>query len=621
MLGPDTLARIPLPFGADLARALGRLLRPLAPPWRRSEAAPPEAPPAVEEEELLTRPYPWEASYPPGVTWDIAVPARPLHALLEDAVGRFAERTCVDCLDRRFSYAEIGRLVDRAAKGFQALGVGREVRVGLLLPNSPYFVIAFYAVLKAGGTVVTLNPLYAEAEIREILLDAGVRVVVTVDHAVVYRKLARALEASAVEHVVVARMSRLLPLAQRGLYALLGWRQRASVPRDGRHLPFERLVANDGRPEPVAIDPAREVALLHYTGGIDGEPKAAMLTHTNLHANALQACAWYPNEVEQGERILGVVPLCHAFGLSGVLNVGVLAGATLVLLPRFSVEDTLGAIERKRITLFPGVPSMFAMLASSRRLARYDLSSLRLGVSGGAPLPAAVQSRFEALTAGRLVEGYGLTEAGPVVTCNPVSAGRRADSVGLPLPGTIVEILSIDGRRRRLPPGVPGEVCVRGPQVMAGYWNRPDASAAVLRDGRLHTGDLGYLDEAGFLHLTGRLKRLILVGGYNVYPSRVEAEIRTHPAVAEAAVSGVPDARLGERVRAVVRLRPGAGLTNEQLRVYLKERLSPFEIPRDVTIVPATGIGASDAAPGDAGRDAGADERAAGSPVLTSGDG
>lgn len=580
MFGEGTLARIQPPSGADLVRAFGRLLRPLAPLWRRAEAVP------APVDEPLARPYPWEGAYPPGVTWDLEAPARPLYAILEDAVRGFGDRACVDCLDRRLTYAEIGRLVDRAARGLQALGVEKGARVGLLLPNTPYFVIAYYAVLKAGGIVVDLNPVYAVAEIRGILVDAGVRVVVTVDHAAVYGKLARALDKSPVERVVVAPMAQLLPLPQRGLYALLGRRQRAAVPRDDRHLTFDRLLASEGAPEPVAIEPARDIAVLHYTGGIDGELKAAMLTHANLYANAWQMRAWFPEIAAGGERILGALPLCHIFGMTAVLNVGVLTGATLILLPRFSLEEALRAIERKRVTLFPGVPAMFAMLAGSRRRARHDLSSLRFGIAGGAPLASDVRERFEALTGARLVEGYGLTEAGPVVTGNPLSAERRPGSVGLPLPGTVVEILGLDEPRRRLPPGVPGEVCVRGPQVMAGYWNRPDATEAVLRHGRLHTGDLGQVDESGYLHLTGRLKRLILVSGYNVYPRQVEAAILAHPGVAGAEVWGVPDRRTGERVRATVWLRTGARLTVEELRAHLRKQVAAFAIPREVTIVP-----------------------------------
>jgi len=588
MIAQDTLARLQIPFGVNLIRTLGLRLLRFAPRQPR-----PVEPPPVEDRPL-TRPYPWETSYPNGVAWDIVVPVRPLHALLDDAVARFANHTCVDCLDQRFTYADIARLVARAAKGLQLLGVGKGIRVGLLLPNTHFFVIAYYGVLKAGGTVVNLNPLYAEAEIRQILIDADVRIVVTMDQALLYGKFARALEGAAVERVVVARISGLLPWPKRGLYALFGRRERARIPRDHRHLTLDRLLANDGLPEPVAIDPPHDVAVLHYTGGIDGEPKAALLTHTNLYANALQARTCFPELVEGEERVLGVLPLCHVFGMSGVLNVGVLAGAALVLLPRFTVEETLRAIDRKKVTQFVGVPSMFAMLMGSRNLARYDLSSLRAAIAGGAPLSADLQRRFEALTGGRLVEGYGLTEAGPVVTCNMLSAGRRENSVGLPLPGTVVEIVSLEEPRRRLPAGTPGEVCVRGPQVMAGYWNRPAATRAVLRDGRLHTGDLGYLDEAGYLHLTGRSKRMVLVGGYNVYPNHVEAVIGELPAIAKVEVSGAPDRRLGERVRATIWLRSGATLTIEELREHLKDRLAPFAIPRDVKIVPAAEIMAAD---------------------------
>jgi long-chain acyl-CoA synthetase len=284
-----------------------------------------------------------------------------------------------------------------------------------------------------------------------------------------------------------------------------------------------------------------------------------------------------------------------------VLNVGVLACACLVLLPQATTGAILSAIDRHKVTVLPGVPVIFSMLCNSRLLARHGLSSLRYGLSGGAPLPPATQRRFEELTGCRLVEGYGLTEAGPVVTCNPLSAAPPPGSVGLPLPGTVVEIFSPDEPPRRLPPRVPGEVCVRGPQVMLGYLADRKASRAVLRDGHLRTGDIGFLDEAGFLYLTGRIKRLILVGGFNVYPRQVEAAIAAHPAVAMAKVWGVPDARVGERVQALVHLRAGAKLTVEELRAHLKYRLASFAIPREVTIVPGEDVRpAGDSAQGSA---------------------
>jgi len=617
MIRLDGLAPFPRSFDRSFVESVDRWWRRLAPRfpsswrphwpyhWRPPQGDPEEEGPD-EADAPLERPYPWEEAYPPGVAWDLEVPRRPLFALLDDAVARYGDRLAIDCLERRYSYAELGRLVERAARGFQALGVDRGVRVGLLLPNTPFFIIAYFGVLKAGGTVVNMNPLYAEAEIAHILEDAGVHTVVTIDQAAVFPKLERAVERHPVEQVVVARSAQLLSLTQRGLYALLGRKERAAIPRDKRHLAFDQLIADDGAPTPVTVDPDHDIAVLQYTGGLDGEPKGAMLTHTNLLANARQTQVWYGAMDDSDEhRFLGALPLGQAFGISGFLHIGLAIGAALILLPRFSAEEVVRAIDRKKVTAFPGVPTMFAMVLGYRKLGRYDLSSLRYALAAGAPLPASVQRRFESLTGARLIEGYGLTEAAPVVTINTVASRRRGGSVGLPMPGTVVEIVSLEHPRRRLPTGVVGEVCVRGPQVMAGYWNRPEATAEAVDGDRLHTGDLGYLDEDGFLYLTGRIKRLILVGGYNVFPAHVERAIARHPAVAAAEVSGMGDSRLGERVHARVQLQPGATLTREELRAHLKTWLAPFEIPREVAFVEASLDGAAaDEAAADAERSA-----------------
>ena len=538
------------------------------------------------------RPFPWEASYPPGAAWDMDLPERPLFALLDGAVARFPRRPCVECLGRRYSYREVGRLADRAAAGLQALGVGPGVRVGLLLPNTPYYVILYYAVLKAGGTVVNHNPLYATEEIRHQIVDADARVLATVDLKEVYAKLAGLLDGlPGVRTVVVCPMAGILRFPRRQLFGVAGGAGvLRALPRDGRHVAFARLLAAGARPAPARVDPGRDVAVLQYTGGVDGAPKAAALTHANLVAAAALPRAWLPGLTDGREVILGALPLSHVFGMAAVLNGGLLIGACLVLLPRPTVDDILRAARGRRVTFLPATPAVFGMIAGRGRTApRLGLSSLRLCLSGGAPLPAEVRRRFEEATGCLLIDAYGLTEASAAVTCNPACAeGRRTGSVGLPLPRTVIEIVSPGAGPGAppLPSGVAGEVRVRGPQVMAGYWRRPDATAAVLDgDGRLRTGDLGYLDEAGFLHLTGRLKPLILVGGYNVYPGQVEAAIRTHPAVVDAAVLGTPDPRLGERVEATVRLRPGARLTAEGLRAHLDDRLARFEMPRRVRLV------------------------------------
>jgi len=538
--------------------------------------------------------YPWEAVYPEDVDWRAEIAVKPLYAVLDDAVTRFPDNSCVDFLGKKYSYREIGRLVDCAAKGLQELGVGKGVQVGLFLPNCPYFVVCYYAVLKAGGTVVNMNPLYAEEEVLRQLRDSETRIVVTLDMRSLHPKLAAVMQQAALEKVIVCRMADALSFPQRALFTLLKRKEIASIPTDGRHIAFRALVANDGDFHQVAIDPARDVALLQYTGGTTGTPKGAMLTHANLYTNTMQTAMWFNRIEAGGERILGVLPLFHVFAMTAVMNAGISQGAELILLPRFRLDTVLQAIHKKRPTLLPGVPTMFAAINGYKQLEKFDLSSLKFCLSGGAPLPMRVKEKFESLTGCKLVEGYGLTETSPVVTVNPPFGLYKEKSVGLPLPRTIVEVTALDDPMRVLPPGATGEICVSGPQVMVGYWRRRDETATTMAGGRLHTGDVGHMDEEGYIYITDRAKDLILVGGYNVYPRMVEEAILRHPAVEDVAVCGIPDDYRGETVKAFIVPRPKQRLTLGELKAFLRDKLAPFEIPRSIALretLPRTLIG------------------------------
>jgi long-chain acyl-CoA synthetase len=554
------------------------------------------SPPALPEppaDAPLIRPFPWEAHYPADLVWDLDVSPRPLFSLLDDAVAAWANRPCLDFLGRKSSYREIGQLVDRAAKGFQALGVEPGVRVGLFLPNCPYYVICFFAVLKAGGTVVNYNPLYAEREIARQIEDSRTSIMVTLNIKAMYPKVARRLVDTCLEKIVVGSMGGLLPWRERTLFAVLRRKEIADVATDERHVRFKKLIANDGRYAPVEIDPIRDVAVLQYTGGTTGLPKGAMLTHAALYSNTRQVSIWATSSRPGAEKVVGALPLFHVFGMTGVMNVAIAGGFEIILLPRFRLDQLLKVIAKERATVLLGVPTMYSAINGSTLLDQYDLSSLRLCISGGAPLPRAVQETFERLTGCTLVEGYGLTEAGPVCTINPFGAARPG-SIGLPLPGTLVEITAIDDPDRRLPIGQRGEICISGPQVMAGYEGRPDETAEALRGGRLHTGDVGYIDQDGYVYLIDRTKDLILSAGFNVYPRMVEEAILLHPAVAEATVCGLPDAHRGETVKAYVRLHEGALLSAGELRAFLRDKLAPFEQPKAIEIrdeLPLTWLG------------------------------
>jgi long-chain acyl-CoA synthetase len=561
--------------------------------WRRLRR--PEAPaPAPLPDFELARPYPWEAHYPDGLAWLLELEPQPLYRLLDDAVASWGERPCLDFLGRKSTYKEIGQLVDKAAKGFQQLGVTKGVRVGLFLPNCPYYVICFFAILKAGGTVVNFNPLYAEREIARQIQDSGTRIMVTLNVRTMYPKVAARLRDTCLETIVVGSMAGMLPWREWTLFSLLRRREIAEVASDKQHITLKKLTANDGKYQPVAIDPGRDVAVQQYTGGTTGLPKGALLTHAALHANTEQVRRWATDSRPGEEKVIGVLPLFHVFGMTGVMNASLANGFEIILLPRFRLDQLLKVIDQEKPTVMLGVPTMYSAINGSQLLAQYDLSSLRYCISGGAPLPRAVQDRFEELTGCTLVEGYGLSEAGPVCTINPFGGARRPGSVGLPLPGTVVEIVSLDEPDRRLPIGQRGEICITGPQVMTGYAERAEETAETLRGNRLHTGDVGYVDQDGFVYLIDRIKDLILNGGFNVYPRMVEEAIELHPAIEEVTVCGIPDQHRGETVKAYVKLKDGQRLTAGELRGFLRDKLAPFEQPRQIEFrdeLPRTLIG------------------------------
>ncbi len=545
--------------------------------------------------------FPWLASYPAGVDWAMPIPALPLTRLIDDAVARHADRNCLNFLGKIYSYRKVGELVDKAARGFQAAGVTKGTRVGLFLPNTPYSVICFFGILKAGGVVVNFNPLYADRELVHQITDSGVSLMVTLDLKLLHDKMARMLTQTPLKRLVICKMAEILPFPKNWLFPIAKRAEIAAIPKDDQHLPFATLIDNDGRPAPVAVDAVEDVAVLQYTGGTTGVPKGAMLTHANLYANVVQCAVWYqarvcrPGDTGGPDKLLGVLPLFHVFAMTTVMNFGLHTGAEIVLLPRFELDQVMETLAKERITLFPAVPTIYTAINHHKRLSEFDLSSIRFCMSGGAPLPLEVKEAFERTTGCTLVEGYGLSESSPVATVNPaVLHSTKKGSIGLPLPGTVIEIVSLDEPRRVLPPGEKGEVCIRGPQVMKGYWNKPKETAETLVDGRLHTGDVGVMDADGFTTIVDRIKDMILCSGFNVYPRNVEEAIYLHPAVAECVVAGVPDEYRGQTVKAYVRIDDGHSLTADELIAFLQDKLSPIEMPKLIEFrseLPKTMIG------------------------------
>ncbi len=529
---------------------------------------------------METRARPWLKTYPPGIRWDATFPDEPITRTLEASAERYPARPCLDFLGRIYTYREVGDLVRRAAKGFAGLGVRPGVRVGLMLPNTPYYVIAYYAVLAAGGTVVNINPLYAEKELRHLVGDAGCIIVVTLDLKLTYDVLARLRDIPTLRTLVVCSMAEILPFPKNLLYRAFKRGNTADVAFNEGCVRFADLIANDGVMALPEIDPLHDVAVLQYTGGTTGLPKGAMLSHANLVANMLQCMAWFPGFRPGQESAIAVLPFFHCFAMTVVMNLSLAVGAEIILMPRFSLRDLLRTIHRRKPTTFPGVPTLFTAINGAKDLRRYNLKSIRSCISGGAPLPVEVKAQFEALTGCILVEGYGLSEASPVVACNPLVGANKPGSVGLPLPGTEIEIVSLEDPERVLPVGERGEVVVRGPQVMLGYWGKPEATAEVLRKDRLRTGDVGYLDADGYLFLVDRIKDMIIAGGYKIYPRMIEEAIYQNPKVRECIVLGMPDPYRGQTVKAYVVVREGESLGEAELTTFLRARLSAIEMPK-----------------------------------------
>ncbi|HEX4111201.1 MAG TPA: long-chain fatty acid--CoA ligase, partial [Stellaceae bacterium] len=505
--------------------------------------------------------WPWLKSYPAGVDWHADIPGRPIYQLLLDAVAAHGDKPCLDFLGRAYTYRAIGELVRRAAKGLARLGVVKGTRVALLLPNSPTYVISYFAATLAGGTVVNLNPLYTAPEIRHLVEDSGAEILITLDVKQLYVLAAPLIADGTLKKIVVQRMPDILPAAKGLLYRLFKRGDTASWPRDDKHLDFRALTANDGAFTPPAIAPDRDVAVLQYTGGTTGVPKGAMLTHRNLWANTQQCLMWL-RQMEGGiERVLCVLPFFHVFAMTGAMNLGLACGAELLLMPRFTIDDLFALIERKRPTYLPGVPTLYTAIYNHPKAKSVDLSSIRICISGGASLPLEVKTKFVAATGCKLLEGYGLSETAPVLTVNPLDGEDKPGAAGLPVPGTIIEVTAIDDPLKLLPRGERGEICARGPQVMPGYWHKEGETRTAMAGGRFHTGDVGVVDEDGYLFIVDRIKDIIIASGYKIYPRLIEEALYQHPKVAQAIVIGVPDPYRGQTVKAVVQPRAGETVT------------------------------------------------------------
>jgi long-chain acyl-CoA synthetase len=540
----------------------------------------------------------WRTAYQHPGAWDQPFPPATMVELFEASATRTPDAPLLDFLGRHYSYRETLDGANRVACGLATLGYGPGDRIGLFLPNVPHYVAAYYGILKLGATVVNFSPLYTVDELAAQVADSGTRLLFTLSATALLPTALKVLEKSALERLVVGSVAGALPKTKSLFYRWFRSKEVAERPDDPRISAFSRLIANDGACTSPVLDPETDLALIQYTGGTTGTPKGAMLTHQNLSANARQVTALDPLP-DEPDSVLGVLPFFHVFANTCVLNRTVVRGGEIVMLPRFDAAQALAAISRTKPRALPGVPTMFQALLDHRKRTSTDFTPLKYCISGGAPLSAELKARFEAATGAMLLEGYGLSESSGVVSTNPYAGMQKPGTIGQPLPATRVALVDKGDPTRPAPAGEPGEIVIKGPQIMKGYWGRPDADAEVFvahagEPGWLRTGDVGTIDEDGYIRIVDRLKDMIAVGGFKVFPSQIEAVLHHHPAVKEALVIGLPDPYRGEHPRAYVTLNDDASASGEELTAWLNPQLGKHERVDEVVVrlaLPKTMIG------------------------------
>lgn len=523
----------------------------------------------------------WFSSYPQEVPHVLELPEFPVHQFLTQAYESLPNKVAIHFMGRELTYKELYESAMKFANYLRSLGVEKGDRVAIMLPNCPQAVIAYYGTMYAGGIVVQTNPLYTERELQYQMADSGAKVILVMD--ILYPRVMKIMNETSIENVIVTGIKDYLPFPKNLIYPFIQKKQygfSVKVEHSGtNHLFTEVMKMAKMNKIELDFDFENDLALLQYTGGTTGYPKGVMLTHKNLIANTMMCDAWMYKCKKGEESILGILPFFHVYGMTTVIILSVMQQGKMILLPKFDAEQALKTIDKQKPTLFPGAPTMYIGLLNHPDLAKYDLSSIKACLSGSAPLPLEVQEKFEALTGGRLVEGYGLTETSPVTHANPIWENRINGSIGLPWPNTDSVILR-SGETEILPVGEIGEIAVKGPQVMKGYWNRPEETAMTFADGWFLTGDLGYMDDKGYFYVVDRKKDMIIAGGFNIYPREVEEVLYEHEAIQECVVAGIPDPYRGETVKAYIVLKEGKSVTDKELNEFCRKNLAAYKVPR-----------------------------------------
>lgn len=525
---------------------------------------------------------PWLQNYPAGIPTTIEYDEKPLYSFLLDSGERYKNKKALHFMGKEISFGELLSRAKQMANFLQSKGLKKGDRVAIMLPNCPQAVITYYGAMLAGGVVVQVNPLYTERELEYQLQDSGAEFIVCLD--ILIPRVSNVREATNLKHAIVTRISDYLPFPKNLIYPFIQKREYNMVVKveesEDTHVWKTIFESVSGDYKEVSVDPKEDLALLQYTGGTTGRPKGVMLTHYNLVANVQMCTAWMYKLEKNKEIVLGVLPFFHVYGMTTVMNLSIMFGSKMILMPKFDAEDVLKTIQKLRPTLFPGAPTIYIGLLNHPKLEKYDLSSIEACISGSASLPLDVQQRFEEVTGGRLVEGYGLTETSPVTHANFIWDKRVNGSIGVPWPDTESKIVK-EGTTEEVPLGEIGEIAVRGPQVMKGYWNREEDTKEVLKeDGWLLTGDMGRMDEKGYFYVEDRKSDMIIAGGFNIYPREVEEVLFEHTGIQEAAVIGVPDSYRGETVKAVIVPKKGQKLDEKQLNRYCRKNLAPYKVPR-----------------------------------------
>lgn len=562
-----------------------------APEESAESAASPESDPEIDAGSLNEAdepfPRPWLRHYPEEVPPQLTYPECNIAQFLIDAVHRYPDNNALYFMGKTMTYRELYEAAARLASGLASRGIKAGDRVAIMLPNCPQAVISYYGALFAGAVIVQTNPLYVERELEHQMKDSGASAIITLD--MLYARVARVRGETPEEgpvpelkHVIITSLKDGLPFPKNMLYPIKQRKEgfRPDIPYDKKGVIAYRKLLKEGDPNaPLPeIGKGDDLAALQYTGGTTGTPKGVMLTHANLVANSYQTGAWCYKAEDGKERFLAALPLFHVFGLTVLMNMSVLRAGSLILLPRFETETVLKTIDEQKPTIFPGAPTMYVALINHPSSSKSDLSSVNVCISGSAALPLEVQEQFEALSGGRLIEGFGLTEASPVTHANPIWGLRKIGTIGVPFPDTDA-IVADPATGKRLPSGELGELFVRGPQVMKGYWQRPDETAKTIVNGWLRTGDLATMDEDGYFTIMDRIKDVIIASGFNVYPREVEEVLFEHPAIKEASVLGVKDAYRGETVKAYIVLKDGWQVSRSQLDRWCRERLAAYKVP------------------------------------------